>query len=144
MKLDLDCVRKVLLCVENNTGLRKFCFFIDSGLEESEIIIGNTPAPPPDYQKKLLKEFDNDTLIYHVNYCIEAGLLTTNQPLGTYRTVIEDLTPQGHSFLETIRDNNIWSGVKGIASKIGVKSLESVIQISSNVLTQLIKAQFGM
>lgn len=143
MKLNLDCVRKILLYVEDNTGLRKHCFFIDSGLEKSELIIGNDPIPPPDYQEQLLKEFDNDTLIYHVNYCIEAGLLSTDQPIGTYCTTITDLTPKGHSFLENIRDSKIWSGVKSVASKVGVRSLESVIQIASSVLTQLIKNQFG-
>lgn len=143
MKLNLDCIRQILLCVEENTGLRKSCFFIDSGLEEAETIIGNSPIPPQDYQTQLLKKYDNDELIYHVAYCVEAGLVSTNQPLGLYQTIITNLTPKGHDFLENVRDNKIWSGVKSIASKVGSRSLESVIQISSNVLTELIKSQFG-
>lgn len=144
MKLNLDCIRQILLCVEENTGLRKSCFFVDSGLEKGEIIIGNDPVPPPDYQNKLLKEFSNDELIYHINYCVESKLLTASSPLGLYQIFIADLTPKGHSFLENIRDNKVWSGVKSVAAKVGSKSLESVIQIASNVITQLIKAQFGL
>lgn len=143
MKLNLDCIRQILLCVEDNTGLRKCCFFIDSGLEESQNIIGSDLIPLPDYQTKLLKDFSNDEVIYHVGYCVEAELLSTNTSLGLYQTVITDLTPKGHDFLENIRDNKVWSGIKSVASKVGSKSLDSIIQIASNVITQLIKTQFG-
>lgn len=144
MKLNLDCVRGILLCVEANTGLRKRCFFIDSGLEKSERIIGNTPTPPAEYQIELLKKYDNDELIYHVNYCIDAGLLLPGGQKGLYQLIIVDLTPKGHDFLENIRDNKVWAGIKGISEKIGSRSLEAVIQIASNVITELIKAQFGL
>lgn len=144
MKLNPDCIRQLLLCIEANTGLRKPAFFIDSGLEKSEILIGNDPISPPEYQTKLLKTFSNDELIYHINYCVQADLLFTNGSLGLYQITITDLTPKGHSFLENIRDNKIWSGIKDIAAKIGSRSLESMIQISSNVIMQLIKTQFGI
>lgn len=144
MKLNLDCVRQILLCVEENTGLRQYCFFIDSGLEEGVTMIGDTPIPPPDYQVNLLKKFANDELIYHINFCAEADLLSVDGSLGLYQTVIADLTPKGHDFLENIRDNKIWSGIKGVAEKVGSKSLDAIIQISSNVITQLIKTQFGL
>ena len=29
MRLNMDCVRDILLCVEENTGLRKSCLFVD-------------------------------------------------------------------------------------------------------------------
>lgn len=144
MRLNLDCVRQILLIVEENTGLRKYCFFIDSSLNESQTAIGDSLIPAPDYQHSLLKKFDNDELIYHINYCAEAGLLSIDTSYGLYQIVIKDLTPKGHDFLENIRDNKVWSGVKSIASKVGATTLDSVIQISSNVITQLIRAQFGI
>ena len=142
MKLNLDCVRNILLCVEDNTGLRKPCFFIDSGLEKSRVIIAVDPIPVPTYQSELHKQFNNDELIYHINYCIKANLLSTNTPHDAYQIIITGLTPHGHEFLENIRDNKIWSGVKDIAAKVGSKSLDSVYLITSNVITQLIRAQF--
>lgn len=144
MRLNLDCIRQILLCAEENTGLRKFCFFIDSGLEESQIIVGSPLIPPPDYQISLLEKFDNDELIYHINYCVESDLLSMDNSFAPYQIIIKDLTPKGHDFLENIRDNKVWSGIKDVASKVGSKSLDSVIQISSNVITQLIKSQFGI
>lgn len=144
MRLNLDCVRQLLLCVEDNTGLREYCYFIDSGLEKSQILIGESPIPPPDYQSELLKKFDNDELVYHINYCIDAELLSTITPIGSYRIGIADLTPKGHDFLENIRDNKIWSGIKDVAAEVGSKSLESVRQIASVVIAQLIKSHFGL
>ncbi len=144
MKLNLDCVRGILLCVEDNTGLRNRCFFIDSGLEKSQLIIGSAPIPPAEYQIELLKNYDNDELIYHLNYCIDAGLLSSGSPKGSYQLIIADLTPKGHDFLENIRDNKVWAGIKGVSEKIGSRSLEAVIQIASNIITELIRAQFGL
>lgn len=144
MKLNLDCIRQILLCVEEHTGLRKACFFIDAGLEESEIMIGNSSIPFPDYQAKLLQDFNNDELIYHINYCFDPDLISINGPLGTYQIFITGLTPKGHDFLENIRDNKVWSDVKDVATKVGSKSLDAVFQISSNVIAQLIRAKFGI
>lgn len=142
MRLNLDCVRQILLCIEDNTGLRKSCFFIDSGMEKSQTIIGNALVPFPDYQKSLHKDFSNDELIYHINYYIEANLLSVDSPYNAYQIVIHDLTPKGHEFLENIRDNKIWSGVKDVSAKIGSKSLDTVSLIASNIITQLIRAYF--
>lgn len=144
MKLNLDCVRQILLCVEENTDLRKYCFFIDSDLEETVTSLGDPPIPIPDYQANLLKKFDNNELIYHIRYCVQADLLYLNGSFDVYQIVIPDLTPKGHDFLENIRDNQVWAGVKSISTKVGSKSLDAITQIASNVITQLIKAQFGL
>lgn len=144
MKLNLDCVRQILLCVEANTGLRKYCFFIDSDFEKVSTDIGREPISAPAYQTDLLKHFDNDELIYHINYCVKANLLSVYKPPDPYQIIITDLTPYGHDFLENIRDNQIWSDVKEASKKVGSKSLDAITQIASNVITQIIKNQFGM
>ena len=143
MRLEMDCVREILLCVEENTGLRKRCRFIDESLNASQEFLGEIKAPA-EYQEPLTKKYGNDTLIYHINYCIQAGLLEKAATSNGYVIVISDLTPNGHSFVENIRDNKIWAGVKGVAVKVGSKSLEAVIQIASNVITELIRSQFQL
>lgn len=144
MRLNLDCVRRILLCVEDNTGVRKNCIFIDSGLEETELMIGNTPAPPFDYQSEILKEFSNDELIYHLNYCIEAELLSTSSPFGQYTTIVTDLTPKGHEFLANIRSDTFFNKVKDIGKEIGTNSLRDLTQIATSCATMLIKAHFNL
>lgn len=144
MKLNLDCVRRILLCVENNTGIRKSCIFIDTGLNEAELMIGNDPTPPFDYQAELLKEFSNDELIYHLNYCIEDELLSTSSSSSQYATIVTNLTPKGHEFLANIRNDTFFNKVKDIGKEIGTNSLRDLTQIATSCATMLIKAHFNL
>jgi len=38
----------------------------------------------------------------------------------------------------------VWNGVKSVAGKVGATSLSALTQIATNVVTELIKAQFGL
>lgn len=144
MKLNLDCIRRILLCVESNTGLRKNCLFIDSGLEEVELMIGNEPMEPPEYQAELLKVFNNDELIYHINYCVEARLLSAITPPDQYVTIISDITPQGHEFIANIRNDSFFNKVKEIGKDIGTNSLRDLTQIAAACATSMIKGYFNI
>ncbi len=141
MKLNLDCVRDILLCVEENTGVRKYCYFVDSTLDDFNHRGGFEVLDAPDYQKKLMENGSVEELIYHINYCVKADLLSQINSSTGYKILIADLTPKGHDFLENIREKTIWDGVKAIATKVGSKSLESVTQIASNVVIEIIRAQ---
>lgn len=143
MRLDLDCVREILLCVEENTGLRKYCFFYDVGLEEARAFLG-TQSEIPEYQVSLMKRFENDKLIYHVNYCIEAGLITPYDGRTGYDFTISDLTPLGHEFLANIRSSGNWAKTKEIGSKVGAFGLNMASKIAEGVVTALVKQQLGL
>ena len=58
--------------------------------------------------------------------------------------LIDDLTVKGHEFVNGIRDEKLWNKTKSIAAKIGAKSLDVFVQIASNVITELIKAELGI
>lgn len=137
MRLDMDCIRDVLLCVEENTGLRNFCYFVDLGLSESAEFIG-TEMNIQDYQFDLLKIYENDTIIYHVNFCVEANLISLIDGSDMYHIMVEDLTPSGHDFLANIREKKNWGLVKSIAQKVGGYSLSAIIKIASGVSSNLI------
>ncbi len=144
MRLNLDCIRDILLCVETNTDLRTYCIFYDIGtMQAIKVCIEDDEEETiQEYQEILLKRYENDELFYHIRYCVEAGLLKEIPGQPTYRIIITDLTPKGHDFIENIRNDKIFDGIKSIASKVGSKSLEAVIAIASNVITELIRAQF--
>lgn len=57
---------------------------------------------------------------------------------------INGLTYKGHELLSNIRKDSIWTGVKSIATKVGATSLTALTQIASNVISEIIKAQFGL
>ena len=127
MKLNPDCIRNVLMDIEENTT-------INTSWKYDSL---NSP--------KRLLDYDRFEIAYHARYCYEANLKKGFSIGGNSETIYAmDLTPKGHEFLSNIRENKIWNGVKVIAGKIGSSSLDTLIQISSNVVTELIKAQFGL
>lgn len=144
MRIDMDCVRDVLLCVEAHTGLRTYCRFVDVELSAQVApALGEPPKEPLDYQLSLTATHDNETLIYHVRYCSDADLIDlADVPTDEY--IIRDLTPKGHDFIENIREPKNWRTVKGIASKVGSKSLDAVVQIASNVISDVVHTNLGL
>ena len=127
MKLNPDCVRDVLLTLES-------CEFQES--ISMETLCSRIPTRNPD----------------DVHYaCIklsEAGFISVQSAEYLYGGVrvgiIEDITYAGHEYLANIRKDTVWNGVKSIAGKVGATSLSALTQIAANVVTELIKAQFGL
>ncbi len=128
MKLNPDCVRDILLSIEDACDLEKYWTYKQS-------------SPNP----KLFPKYSHEEILYHVRYCANAELIyKVISPDDGSIIKIEDLTPHGHEFLANIRENKVWNGVKAIAVKVGSTSLDALTQIASNVITELIKAQFGI
>lgn len=125
MKLNPDCVRDILLAVEEGCDIGR-----------------GVSIPGPNYSR--LQPYNESEVLYHVRQCDLSGFLyqAKTDLLGTY--TIRDLTPAGHEFLANIRKDTIWSGVKDVAGKVGATSLNAIVQIASNVVAQMIKYQFGL
>lgn len=126
--LNPDCVRDVLMAVEG----------CDYG---ERLTVKRLSEKLPDYSE--------EELCYTCIKLEEGGYLklmlihmTGTQMPGIKQ--IGDLTYEGHEFLSNIRKDDIWSGVKTVASKVGSTSLSALGQIAANVVTELIKAQFGI
>ena len=143
MRLDLDCVRDILFCEEENTNLRKRCFFVDSGLVEAAHFCGNDVDIPP-YQSSLLNKYENDILIYHVHYCLSADLIVGMEDSDEYQIWIADLSPKGHEFLSNIRANSNWEETKKIGSKVGAFGLNMAAKIAEGVATASIKQMLSL
>lgn len=131
MKLNLDCVRDILLCVESNTGLRKGCSFVDLTLENSPIFHDEVTTPP-DYQLDLLKKYEIDELIYHINYCSDADLIITSDEFAPYILLVMDLTPQGHEFIANIRNDKNYAWLQNTLLKIGSDSIPIAMKLIAN------------
>lgn len=144
MKLNLDCVRSILLCVEENTGLRKCCFFVDTVLGEQLKAVGMDMQEPFDYQVKLIDEYNNDEIMYHVRYCIDADLIVETEASNTHVRQIFDLTPAGHEFLSNIRNAQNWEKTKDVGKKIGAFGLNIASKIAEGVATAYLKQQLGL
>ncbi|QEY33725.1 DUF2513 domain-containing protein [Caproiciproducens galactitolivorans] len=126
MKLNPDCIRDILLAVEENTGYRK------------ELQISRALPLPEQLQK-----YDFETVAYHAKQCIMAGLLVKGHPFLRVEIPIADLTPAGHDFLANIRADTNWNRVKQKAKSVGSESLSILIQIASQVITSMLTQLHG-
>ena len=128
MKLDLECVRDVLLTVED-------CPFGE------RLTLEKLAAKLPDYSEEAL---------WYTCLKLEEGellaldtALICKQPMPSIQR-INNLTYTGHEFLANIRKDNIWAGVKAVGEKLGTSSLTALTQIASAVATSIIKSYFGL
>ncbi|MBD8946247.1 MAG: DUF2513 domain-containing protein [Clostridiales bacterium] len=124
MKLNHDCVRALLLYLEENLTLNAKINFLNIRIDG----------------------FDSDTIIYTTMKLTEAGYIESRIRTDTTETVfgnISGITWEGHKFLDTIRDNQVWSQTKKILSKVSSSSISFVSTIASQVLTNLINQYMG-
>ena len=126
MKLNPDCIRDILLSVEDACDYSR------------------TMQYQKDTAIHRLQKYSHDEIIYHIKQCKLSGLILGVHDYDSGANImISDLSPAGHALLANVRKDTIWNSTKSIAAKIGSKSLDALIQISSNVISDLIKAQFG-
>lgn len=127
MKLNPDCVRDILLALEEHDSYQAF---LELGPETVSSF-------------SCLADYPLEEILYHIKKCDEAGFLTGVQYFPD-SVVVRGLHYRGHEFLNNIRENKVWSGVKSVAGKIGTNSLQGLTQIAAATITSLIKAQFGL
>ena len=123
MELNPDCVRDILLTVEEHSPWR---------YSQDGIVV------------ERLQKYTHEELVYHIRQCAYSKLILSKRLeniLGDMR--IDDLSPDGHKFLSNVRQDTTWNRTKSIAGKIGAKSIDLLVQIASNVMTELIKSMTG-
>lgn len=123
MKLNLECLRDILLTVENAEYEERLTF---------------------DKLHERLPNYSEEDLHYCLIKLDESGLLEVitiqipRQHMPGIKT-IHNLTFQGHEFLENIKAENTWNKTKSIASKVGSFSLNTIRDISVGVISEVIK-----
>nr|DAP60467.1 MAG TPA: Transcriptional regulator, MarR/EmrR family, emrR, transcriptional regulator, DNA-binding [Caudoviricetes sp.] len=127
MKLNIDCVRDVLLELETFT----------LGSYDSDSFI------------KSIEKYGNDNVTYSLAKLTEAGYINAKYS----RTMdgrphfddLYDITFSGHEFLEKIRSDGIWNNnIKPVLSQVGSKSFDMIIQVSTSIISSLISKQLGI
>lgn len=124
MKMDIDCIRDILLQAEETP----FTVYRDSD-DDNE-----------DSGLNFIAKYDDKTLLYHIDIADELGLLKASICIGM--SSVYDLSAQGHLFLADIREENVWSKTKEISKQVGASSLDTVKQIAVNVISSLVSGYF--
>lgn len=110
MKRDMDLVRQLLLRIE----------------EEGTPAVPNVPA---------LDGYSEEVVIHHVKLLAQAGLVTAIDASsfdGPDYLQIE-MTWQGHDFLASVRDPDIWRRTKEGAGKVGSWSIGTIAEVAKAV-----------
>ncbi|MBW7475958.1 DUF2513 domain-containing protein [Paenibacillus oenotherae] len=124
MKLNPDCIRAILLTVEDESGYDR----------ESDFYI---PLSKP-----RLTDFSYEEVFYHIDQCRMSGLVTRVRKTMNPSYHVEDLTPTGHAFLADIRSDTNWNKTKEIAKNVGSFSLDALTKIAVGVVTAAINKNF--
>lgn len=122
MKLNPDCIRDVLICVEE---IQVF----DQHFGVSRVFL-----------KEIYEFYDNkysaEELYYTVVKLGEANLLkiSVNRSIGGISVEIKDITYTGHEFVENIRNQNNWETIKEKATSIGSLAIPVIQNIASTFI----------
>lgn len=122
MKLNPDCIRDILITVEENVG------FMDS-IEINE----------ENYtQFNELQSYSYNEIGYHINQCNLSNFFTQTIPILDGSFIIMDLSPKAHDFLANIRSESNWKKIKEKAASVGSFSLNVLSQVAANYISSLL------
>lgn len=123
MKLNYDCVRDVMLYLEEN------------------LIFGN---PIRDTNINLnydIKEMRYSLLKLHeINYL--DGSVSKYMD-GDYSVITTDITFYGHKFIGEIQSDTIWDKTKSVSKDLGIQTINGITQIAGSVISGLILSKLG-
>lgn len=124
MRLNYDCIRDILIAIEETTTF-------DKGFE----FYGNS-------HNSHLSKYQPEEILYHIKQLNFAGLLHDCKFMYDEDVIINDLSWEGHEFLNNIRNQDTWNKTKNLAKELGINSLKALSQISAKYVTQLVLNNF--
>ena len=124
MELNYDCIRDVLLEIEKVTTFDK-SFTLYNNLDN-------------------LQQYTTEELKYHLRQCDSAGFLYKYQSFMDGNISVLDLSFHGHESLHSIRTDKVWFKTKDICKELGIKTLNGILQISSQIISQIISDKLGI
>ncbi len=132
MKLKPDCIRDVLLYLESE---------LEVDLTKSRFTMVNLEQLK-DHFSCLYSEED----IWYTVYNLKEMRFIDGRisDVGNQKMIfceIENITWNGHQFLNTIRPTSVWEATKSGASKLGIMSVSALSMISSEITKAIITKQ---
>lgn len=126
MKLNHECVRDLMLFIEDNV---KYGTYADA-------------------EQLVLKDYSKAIIVYTADKLLEAGYIKgSRHEYSGHDNLpsigILSITWEGHKFLDSIRDDKVWKNTKNILSNFSSVSLGIVSSVASQVISNLIKQQIN-
>lgn len=134
MKLNADCVRDLLLTLEEESRY-------DEGQITNRISL-HTMSQFPRMQK-----YEENDVLYTSDKLVEAGFINFDKSTASsrlYYSSYGQITYAGHQFLENVRSDSTWEKTKDIAQSIGSFSINALATIAVNYISQSISKRMGL
>ena len=141
MKLNYECLRKVLFALEEFLDLKDDLNFKTMTVKE----ITDIPI--------LTNNFSRKDIAYCVYMLADAKLITYTKSrnlvdndgffYGTTDSYVSSLTYKGHEFLQQIQNETIWSRTKEKLKPLGIMTIDIISQVASNVITSALNSRLG-
>ncbi|NOJ41383.1 DUF2513 domain-containing protein [Bradyrhizobium australiense] len=126
MKRDLDLIREIMLALENSPQL-------------------NGRASWEGYASEFakLEGHDDDELAYHMMLIIDEGWIEGEYWRTSGKFALTRITADGHDFLDSTRQPDIWAKAKSIAKSRGAETLRFAWDIAKSIVNAEITRHIG-
>jgi hypothetical protein len=131
MKRDMDLIRELLLKLEEFPLGRGDVVHIS--LDESD--------PDDDFR---IDGYTIDQIEYHLNLIGEAGLIIGAGENPMEGILFRSLSWEGHDFLDSIRDPEVWRKTKSGVKEVGGFTFELVKDLAKGFVKKQIEAKTGI
>lgn len=125
MKRDMDLVRNLLLTIESHQNLT-----------------GNQLIQYGDQEDLGITDYSRDQVIYHIRMLIDESMIQGEMVYGG--PIISKLTWQGHDFLDSIRDPEIWQKTKDGVKNAGGFSMDLLGDLAKGLIKKKIEEHTGI
>ncbi len=125
MRIDYSLVRQILFAIEDENIIDK----LDNKNQSFQL------SDDKKYYSKTKEFNDEDIIGYHINYLVQAGLViginASSDSSGEFNIYLDNrpnLTKNGHDFLGSIRDKNVFNKTLNIISESGSSATIDIVQ----------------
>jgi hypothetical protein len=127
MKRDMELVRTLLLKVE-------------------ELPIGAGHVVGIDWSDEFFNVpgYDRDTAIKHFDLLMDAGFIAAPSSQGMTQFILTGLSWQGHEFIDSIRNPEVWGKTKAGMKAVGGFGLDLMVQLAKAEGKRLITEKLGI
>lgn len=136
MKLNHDCIRDVLLYLED-----ALCFAEEDCAVKFQPIFFHELS-----SSENLRSYPKEVVFYSIHNLKQAGYISASirYDLGIYDYCsVSDITFEGHQFLSQIRDDKRWAFIKSATSSIRDYSLAAISSVAEGVTSAAISSFFS-
>ena len=133
MKINLDCIRDILIYIEEHLTVPLHDNL--TAIECNSLDVLNLSKDLPNYKR--------DDIWYSVKMLTECNYIDTRGiSTQTYFSMmyIDSMTYAGHKFLESIRPQSVWDKTKSIISKVGSHTLEFIEDTAQKIAIEYAKS----